>query len=129
MNDRFSIDCGLDLASIYFLKGRGDYDYNIQQVKISDNSPIANQIINVNDRIGPIVSLGIGPIIKPQYTIYKNIVVSMELQVYFMRTLSNGTASREEISDTNVIADNSNDHVQLYGEINYHINQCVNSIT
>lgn len=122
-NDRFSIDCGFDLASIYFLKGRGDYDYHIQQVRISDNSSISNQTINVNDRIGPMTSLGIGPIIKPQYTIYKNIVVSMELQVYFMRTLSDGIASREEISDTNVFAENYHEHVDLYGEINYHINQ------
>jgi hypothetical protein len=123
LNDRFSIDCGFDLASIYYLKGRGDYDYNIQQVKISDNSPIANQTINVNDRIGPIVSMGIGPIIKPQYTIYKNIVVSMELQVYFMRTVSNGTASRQQISYSNVFAENYSEYIDVYGEINYHINQ------
>ena len=123
LNDRFSIDCGLDLASVYYLKGRGDYDFDIRQVKISDNSLISTQVINVNDRIGPMTSFGIGPIIKPQYTIFKDFVVSMELQVYFMRTLSNGTASREEISDTNVFAENYNEHVQLYGEINYHINQ------
>lgn len=123
LNQRFSIDCGLDLAGIFYLKGRGDYDYDVQRIKISDNTPIINYVLSANDRVGQTVSLGIGPIIKPQYTICKNIVVSMELQVYFVRTLSNGTTSRVETSDTYYFADNSNEHFEVKGDINYHINQ------
>ena len=122
VNNKFSIDCGFDLASIFYLKGKGDYDYSLQRTKISDNSWISNQTINVNDRIGPITSLGIGPLFKPQYTICKNVVVSMEFQVYFMKTFSSGISTREEMSDTNSFPDN-HEHIELSGEINYHINQ------
>lgn len=122
-NQRFSIDCGLDLASIFYLKGSGDYDYYVQQVKISDNTPISNQLITVNDKIGQTASFGIGPIIKPQYTISKSIQVSMELQVYFMGTFSKGTTSRVETSNVYTFANNSTDYSEVKGSVYYSINQ------
>jgi hypothetical protein len=85
--------------------------------------PLYEQTITVSDRIGKIYSFGIGPVFKPQYNITKNLVVSAELQVYFMKTFTNDKSTRLEISDELIQPNNITQHVELYGDIKYDVNQ------
>jgi len=121
--NNFDFDFGIDLASINYLEGKGDYSYSVYQETISDNMPLYEQTITVSDRIGKIYSFGIGPVIKPQYNITKNLVVSAELQVYFMKTFTNDKSTRLEISDELIQPNNITQHVELHGDIKYDVNQ------
>jgi len=121
--NNFDFDFGIDLASINYLEGKGDYSYSVYQETISDNMPLYEQTITVSDRIGKIYSFGIGPVFKPQYNITKNLVVSAELQVYFMKTFTNDKSTRLEISDELIQPNNITQHVELYGDIKYDVNQ------
>jgi hypothetical protein len=121
--NNFDFDFGIDLASINYLEGKGDYSYSVYQETISDNMPLYEQKITVSDRIGKIYSFGIGPVFKPQYNITKNLVVSAELQVYFMKTFTNDKSTRLEISDELIQPNNITQHVELYGDIKYDVNQ------
>ncbi|MFN3753622.1 hypothetical protein [Flavobacterium sp.] len=121
--NNFDFDFGIDLASVYYLEGKGDYNYNLYQESTLDNSPLYEQNITVNDRIGNISSFGLGPVFKPQYNFSENWVVSAEFQVYFMKTFSNNKSTRLEISDVSVPNQNINEHVEVYGDVKYDVKQ------
>lgn len=121
--NRFDIDFGIDLAAIKYLEGNGHLNYKLIQKNISDNSFSYSQMITVDDKIGTIQSVGLGPIFKPQYKIFENMVVSMELQIFFMNTFSNDKSTRKEISDIAFPEGNFYENTELNNEINYDVNQ------
>ncbi|NNT73171.1 hypothetical protein HKT18_13175 [Flavobacterium sp. IMCC34852] len=121
--NNFDFDFGIDLASVYYLEGSGDYDYDSHITNLIDNSTFSHQIITVEDRIGKIYGFGLGPVFKPQYAITKNLVVAAELQVYFMKTFTNDKSTRVETSDYYVPSQDYSEHTKLYGDINYDVNQ------
>lgn len=118
----FDLDLGIDLASVYYLRAKSLYDYNIYQQTISDDRFLHQQIITAEDRIGNMYGLGLGPVFKPQYAITKNLIVAAELQVYFMTTFTNDTSTHKEISD-NRDPLYGLEHLEFTGDVHYDVNQ------
>lgn len=98
LTKKITIDLGLDLASIYYSKGSGNYK-SIQTQKDLNTGDIYKQEINVISEMGKVYSFGIGPYIKPEITLWTDFTLSFEMQVYFLKTISNDQSRQLEISD------------------------------
>jgi hypothetical protein len=120
--NNFDLDLGIDFAFVHYQKAEGKLQYNINEKTISDDRFLREQIINVNDRIGSIQSIGFGPILKPLYNFSDRLVVSAEFQVYFMNTFTKDKTIRLETSQT-TFEDGSSENIEISQEINYNINQ------
>lgn len=120
--NNFYVDFGIDIASVFYLKGRGNYEFYTYNKNTLDDSIVEQQLINVKDKIGNIYSFGIGPVFKPQYEILNNLIVSAEIQVFFMKTFTNETSRRVEISDREYLGVNI-EHIEIIQDIKYDINQ------
>jgi hypothetical protein len=87
LTNKVVLDLGLDVASIYYSKGKGDFNSTRTQTDLSSGDIFVN-VSNVRSEMGKVNSFGIGPFIKPEVTVYKNITVALELQMYFLKTTS-----------------------------------------
>jgi len=118
----FDFDFGIEFAFVQYKKANGNYKYYLTQNTISDNRFLFAQNIYVNDQFGSIQSIGLGPILKPQYYFSDRLVVSAEFQVYFMKTFTNDKTTRIETSYS-TFEDGSFENIELSQEINYNVNQ------
>lgn len=98
LTKKIKLDLGLDLASIYYSKGSGNYK-SIQTQKDINNGDTYKQEINIISEMGKVYSFGIGPYIKPEVSIFTDFTLSFEMQVYFLRTISSDQSFQLEISD------------------------------
>jgi hypothetical protein len=98
LTKKITLDLGLDLASIHYSKGSGNYK-QIQTQKDLNTGDIYKQEIKVISEMGKVYSFGIGPYIKPEVTIFTDFTLSFEMQVYFLKTISNDQSFQSEISD------------------------------
>jgi hypothetical protein len=87
LTKKISLDLGLDLASIYYLRGKGNYSRTQTQVNPETSENYREEFI-VNSETGNALSFGIGPYIKPEINIFDDFTLSLEMQVYFVRTIS-----------------------------------------
>lgn len=86
--NKFSIDLGAEIASVIYLNGNSSY-YSI----FNYYAPNTSDLIVGDERwwtnkVGKAYCFGIGPYIKPEYSFSGNISVSLELQMYFMYSMS-----------------------------------------
>ena len=98
LTKKITLDLGLDLTSLYYSKGSGNYKSSQTQRDLNTGD-IYRQDISVISEMGNVYSFGIGPYIKPEVTIFTDFTLSFEMQVYFLRTISNDQSSQLEISD------------------------------
>jgi|SRR6218665_2949149 len=118
----FNLDLGVDLASVYYSKGKGTYYYDNYQENTVDNSLLYRQTAISNDKIGNMYAFGLGPVLKPQYTISQNWFVAAEFQVYFMTTFTNDTTRRHSVNYT-TNSNNASVRTEVDGEVKYDVNQ------
>jgi hypothetical protein len=118
---RVTVDLGLDLATIGYSEGKSSYNYLLNQYYNStgDNNSL---VISVNSKIGKAYSYGIGPYLKPTIVIYKNITASVELQMFYLRTVINDNSTKSEIADRYTNGSHV-EHIELYDDIYYDIRQ------
>lgn len=86
--NHFNLDLGLDLASVLYLNGNttyyGGYTYywtGTSDIKGGDEYWWTN-------KVGTASCYGIGPYIKPEYSFSNNLTISVEIQMYFMYSMS-----------------------------------------
>ena len=98
LTKKITLDLGLDLASIYYSEGSGNYKF-IQTQKDLNTGDIYKQEINIIGEMGKVYSFGIGPYIKPEVSIFTDFTLSFEMQVYFLRTISDDQSYLTETSN------------------------------
>lgn len=86
--NKLNLDLGIDLSSVFYLNGNttyyGAYTYywtNTPDIKGRDERWWTN-------KVGKAYCFGVGPYLKPEYNFPNNISISIELQMYFMYSLS-----------------------------------------
>jgi|LakMenE01Jun11ns_1017448.scaffolds.fasta_scaffold9678012_1 hypothetical protein len=87
LTKKISLDFGLDLASIYYLRGKGNFSRTQTQVNLETSENYRDEFF-VNSETGNSLSFGIGPYIKPEISIFDDFTLSLEMQVFFVRTIS-----------------------------------------
>jgi hypothetical protein len=113
---KITLDLGLDLASIYYSKGSGNYK-SVQTQKYLNTGDVFKQEINVTSEMGKVYSFGIGPYLKPEIILFTNFTLSFEMQVYFLKTISDEQSSQLEISDKYLNGVNF-EHIELNTIVN-----------
>lgn len=86
--NHFNLDLGLDISSVFYLNGNteyyGGYTYywtGTSEVKGADEYWWTN-------KVGKASCYGIGPYIKPEYYFSNNLSISVEIQMFFMYSVS-----------------------------------------
>jgi hypothetical protein len=121
LTKKITLDLGLDLASIYYSKGKGNYNSTKSITDLITGS-IEKQDINRISEMGEVYSFGIGPYIKPEVVLFENFTLSLEIQMYFLKTMSNSKSYKIEISDQ-FINEMNFEHIELeaivYNDYNF----------
>jgi hypothetical protein len=84
----FNIDCGLDIAFIYY--GHGNTNYYSKWSTIDTNGILQLDTEETwwTNKVGTAYAIGVGPYIKPEYQLAKNFIISLEVQFYYLWSFS-----------------------------------------
>ena len=83
-----NLDLGIDLSSVLYLHGNTEYYSIIDYYLPYTWDHVGEQEDWWTNKVGKAYCFGVGPYIKPEYVFSNNISISLELQMYFMYSVS-----------------------------------------